>query len=129
MNGYMKATSHSLFTFMHWRKKWQPTPVFLPRESQGRREPGGLPSMESHRVGHDWRDLAAVAAATYTSTYDLLDFTPGIGGWHINKSLKCSALSERIAYCAVKTVAVLNPGGDSIENLILWSNFILFIFF
>ena len=24
------------FHFMHWRKKWQPTPVFLPRESQGR---------------------------------------------------------------------------------------------
>ena len=28
-------TSLSLFTFMHWRKKWQPTPVFLPGESQG----------------------------------------------------------------------------------------------
>ena len=31
--------SHSegfLFTFMHWRRKWQPTPVFLPGESQGR---------------------------------------------------------------------------------------------
>ena len=21
---------------MHWRRKWQPTPVFLPGESQGR---------------------------------------------------------------------------------------------
>ena len=30
------ATSISFFTFMHWRKKWQPTPVFLPGESQGR---------------------------------------------------------------------------------------------
>ena len=30
------ATSLSLFTFMHWRRKWQPTPVFLPGESQGR---------------------------------------------------------------------------------------------
>ena len=29
------ATSLSLFTFMHWRRKWQPTPVFLPAESQG----------------------------------------------------------------------------------------------
>ena len=28
------ATSLSLFTFMHWRRKWQPTPVFLPGESQ-----------------------------------------------------------------------------------------------
>ena len=24
-----------LFTFMHWRRKWQPTPVFLSGESQG----------------------------------------------------------------------------------------------
>ena len=30
------ATSLSLFTFMHWRRKWQPTLVFLPGESQGR---------------------------------------------------------------------------------------------
>ena len=33
------TTSLSLFTFMHWRRKWQPTPVFLPGESQGQ---GGL---------------------------------------------------------------------------------------
>ena len=26
-------------------------------------EPGGLPSMELHRVGHDWSDLAAAAVA------------------------------------------------------------------
>ena len=31
-----RETSLSLFTFMHWRRKWQPTPVFLPGESQGR---------------------------------------------------------------------------------------------
>ena len=29
----------------------------------GMSEPGGLPSMGSHRVGHDWSDLAAAAAA------------------------------------------------------------------
>ena len=33
--GHDWATSHSLFTCMHWRRKWQPTPVFLPGESQG----------------------------------------------------------------------------------------------
>ena len=33
--GHDWATSLSLFTFMHWRRKWQPTPVFLPGESQG----------------------------------------------------------------------------------------------
>ena len=31
----MTATSLSLFTFMHWRRKWQPTPVILPGKSQG----------------------------------------------------------------------------------------------
>ena len=33
--GHNRVTSLSLFTFMHWRRKWQPTPVFLPGESQG----------------------------------------------------------------------------------------------
>ena len=107
--GHDWVTSLSLFTFMHWRRKWQPTPVFLAGESQGWRslvgcspwghkesdttewlhfhfhfhalekemathssvlgwripgtaELGGLPSMGSHRVGHDWSDLAAAAA-------------------------------------------------------------------
>ena len=31
-----RLTSLSLFTFMRWRRQWQPTPVFLPGESQGR---------------------------------------------------------------------------------------------
>ena len=35
--GHNCSTSLSLFTFMHWIRKWQPTPVFLPGESQGRR--------------------------------------------------------------------------------------------
>ena len=30
------VTSLPLFTFLHWRRKWQPIPVFLPGESQGR---------------------------------------------------------------------------------------------
>ena len=60
------ATLLSLFTFMHWRRKWQPTPVFLPGESQGQGEPGGLPSMGSHRVGHDWSNLAAVAVLSFS---------------------------------------------------------------
>ena len=35
--GHDLVTSLSLFTFIHWRRKWQPTPVFLPGESQGQR--------------------------------------------------------------------------------------------
>ena len=55
------VTSLLLFTFMHWRRKWQPTPVFAWR-IPGAGKPGGLPSMGSHRVGHDWSDLAIAIA-------------------------------------------------------------------
>ena len=47
------SDSLSLFTFMHWRRKWQPTPVFLAWRIPGKGEPGGLPSIGSHRVGHN----------------------------------------------------------------------------
>ena len=56
------ATSLSLFTFMHWRRKWQPTPLFLPGESQGRGSLVGC-RLWGHTVRHDWSDLAAAAAA------------------------------------------------------------------
>ena len=59
--GHDWATSLSLFTCMHWRRKWQPTPVFLPGESQGRGSLVGC-CLWGHRVGHDWSDLAAAAA-------------------------------------------------------------------
>ena len=56
---------------MHWRRKWQPTPAFLPGVIPGMGEPGGLPSMGSHRVEHNCSDLAAVAAAPALSSKGL----------------------------------------------------------
>ena len=50
------------FSFMHWRRKWQPTPVFLPGESQGWQSLVGC-RLWGRRVRHDWSDLAAAAAA------------------------------------------------------------------
>ena len=49
------ATSLSLFSFMHWRRKRQPTPVFLPGESQGR---GSL--VGCHLWGHTESDMTEV---------------------------------------------------------------------
>ena len=46
------ATSLSLFTFMHWRRKWQSTPVFLTGESQGRWSLVGC-----HLWGHTESDM------------------------------------------------------------------------
>ena len=83
------ATSLSLFTFMHWRRKWQPTPVFLPGESQ----PGELPYLGSHRVGHDWSDLAAAAVAGW---FPILP--PGVARFVFSLSPATVAFT-----CALKT--------------------------
>ena len=53
--GHDWATSHLLFTFLHWRRKWQPTPVFLPGESHGRRSLVGC-----HLRGHTESDMTEV---------------------------------------------------------------------
>ena len=54
--------SLSLFTFMHWRRKWQPTPVFLPGECQGQRSLVG---------GHLW-------GCTESDTTEATYFSPTI---------------------------------------------------
>ena len=67
--GHDWATSLSLFTFMHWRRKWQPTPVFLPGESQGR---GSLVGCHlwgrtelDIKISHlNWSHLAGAAASS-----------------------------------------------------------------
>ena len=46
------ATSLSLITFMLWRRKWQPTSVFLPGESQGQRSLVGC-----YLCGHTESDM------------------------------------------------------------------------
>ena len=77
--GHDLVTSLSLFTFMHWRRQWQPTPVFLPGESQGRGSLVGCHlwgrTMGLHRVGHDWSNAAAAAVETVAICYwKILDF-------------------------------------------------------
>ena len=52
-------TRLSDFTFTHWRRKWQPTPGFLPGESQRQRSLVGC-RLWGRRVGHDWSDLAVI---------------------------------------------------------------------
>ena len=53
--------SNFTFTFRHWRRKWQTHSSVLAWRIPGTGEPDGLPSLGSHRVGHDWSDLAAAA--------------------------------------------------------------------
>jgi len=62
--GHDWVTSLWLFTFMHWRRKWQPTPVFLPGESQGR---GSL--VGCHLWGCIESDTTEVTAAAAAAHY------------------------------------------------------------
>ena len=64
--GYDWVTSLSLFTFMHWRRKWQPTPVFLPWESQGW---GSLVGCRL-RVAQGWTRLKWLSSSMYMSMYE-----------------------------------------------------------
>ena len=45
--GHDQVTSLSRFTFMHWRRKWQPTPVFLPWRIPGTGERTELDTTEA----------------------------------------------------------------------------------
>ena len=62
----------------------------------GTGEPGGLPSMGSHRVGHDWSDLAA-AVALLLNFYDALMFLKAIGDdqrYSWNTAFPCISVSS-----------------------------------
>ena len=83
-----------LFFFRRKQKYMLLTCMFLYAHSvlawriPGTGEPGGLPSMGSHRVGHDWSNLAAAAYANYTdgrlsSIYGLL-----IKNVHVSKQMR-----------------------------------------
>ena len=72
------TTSLSLFTFMHWRRKWQLTPVFLPEESQGQRS---LLGCAVYGVAQSWTWLKWLSSSSSsTLSIDLEVLTKyGIG--------------------------------------------------
>ena len=57
------------FPFHALEKEMETHSSVLAWRIPGTGEPGGLPSMGSHRVGHDWSDLAAAAAAANSSIH------------------------------------------------------------
>ena len=81
------------------RRAWQPTPVFLPRESPWTEEPGGIQSIVSQKVGHDWSFLAQ---ASY-SIYDTLILKTMFFIWNSNLT----------GYPALSGF----PGGSAVNNL------------
>ena len=76
--GHDWATSLSLFTFMHWRRKWQPTPVFLPGDSQGQGSMVVCRLWGCTESGHDWSNLAAAESSQGDGSEKE---SPGCPGW------------------------------------------------
>ena len=69
----------------------------------GMTEPGGLPSLGSHRVGHDWSDLAAAARLVLCCLID--DFLNYIVFFENSKT--CSKNSERVKQIVVLKCCLL----------------------
>ena len=61
-------------------RQWHPTPVTLAWRIPGTEEHGGLQSMGSWRVRHDWSDLAALHYVQYTYPIINMIRSPGWGG-------------------------------------------------
>ena len=97
--GHDWATSLSLFTFMHWRRKWQPTPVFLPGESQ---RWGSLVGCSLWgRTESNMTEVTAAAAAA--ALYFSLRYTYLIG--YIWKLWKVTIINLNIS-----SIVILNHG-------------------
>ena len=79
--GHDWATSLSLFTFMHWRRIWQPTPVFLPGESHGWRSlvgysPRGHKESDTYSNGMDVTEAEDIKRwQKYTELYKMIFMT------------------------------------------------------
>ena len=69
--GHNWATWLSLFTFMHCRKKWQPTPVFLPGESQGRRSLVSCYGVTQNRTRLKWLSSSSSSRQSFSGSSDM----------------------------------------------------------
>ena len=87
------VSSFSLFTFMNWRRKWQPTSVFLPGESQGQRSLVGY-----HLWGCTEWDMTEAEVEWFCEDQDLLKpkSTPKKKSPFHHSGLECIIGSQRI---------------------------------
>ena len=92
------ATSLLLSTFMHWRRKWQPTPVFLPGESQGRESLVGCHLWGHKRVRHDWSDLAVAVASTLARIIPWTRSLAGYSSWGHKESDMIEYNNLKVSY-------------------------------
>ena len=94
----------------------------------GTGEPGGLPSMGSHRVGHDWSDLAAAAAqaSLWIYVFNSLRYIPrnetaGSCGSFMLNFLKSIKLFPKSIY--IPTSNIGDPNFFTFWHLLLFQNY------
>ena len=114
-------TSLSLLTFMHWRRKWQPTPLFLPGESQGRGSLVGC-CLWGPRVRHDWSNLAAAAAASFFN----VPFTDSFLKFGMFRSFKFKIIIDILRAYNYHFMMFLLPG---FCGPVVWFSGLLFVCF
>ena len=85
--GHDCATLLSLFTFIHWRRKRQPTPVFLPGESQGR---GGAWWAAVYGVAQSWTRLKQLSSNFKSQIKKRVNST-GRHGWPAREGMSRSS--------------------------------------
>ena len=83
-----------------WRRKWQPTPVFLPGKSHGRRNLVRLQSMGLQRVGHNWATSLTHSFRILYCRTDIMRQNPWPPAFNIGKrnSWEGSNLPSRLAF-------------------------------
>ena len=123
------VTSRSLFTFMHWRRKWQPTPVFLPGESQD----GGAWWAAVYGVSQSRTRLKQLSSSSSSSSMVILkqssvpqSVMPFIS---IIEEFMCESIEERHLVYFTGYISTVFESGLSLihsqycKNLIHWDCF------
>ena len=105
--GHDWATWLSVFIFMHWRRKWQPTPVFLPGESQG----WGSLVGAVYGVAQSWTWLKRLSSSSSSSCF--FDDPMDVGNW----IFRSSAFSKSsLSIWKFMIHILLKPGLKSFEH-------------
>ena len=102
------------FTFHALEKEMATHSSVLAWRVPGTGEPGGLPSMGSHRIGHDWSDLAAAAGSSMFVPHSRLW---GPWGWEMDLVCHDKPGSSSLALnkiCVCVCVCVCSVESDSV---------------
>ena len=120
--GHDWATSLSHFTFMHWRRKWQPTLVFLPGESQGRGSLVGCCLW----VTQGWTRLKRLSSSSSGGMFFILAYYPQVFMSWLYKwgNLKC----PDFLFCALNLWSLCRPAISSVGMMgVIFSPTTLFL--